>query len=178
MIQLSILICSLAQREESLLRLLDVLEKQSTDKIEIIVETDNGEIATGTKRNNLLRKARGEYVCFVDDDDMVSEDYVSKILVALKSKPDCCSIEGEIHQGKRNRKRLFFHSMKYREWYEENHIYYRSPNHLNPVRIQLALKIGFPDENVGEDIWYSKRLLSLLKTEVVIKGIIYFYLTN
>jgi glycosyltransferase involved in cell wall biosynthesis len=56
--------------------------------IEIITETDNGENSVGKKRNNVIDKAKGEYVCFIDDDDMITDIYVSKTLKALETKPD------------------------------------------------------------------------------------------
>ena len=51
--------------------------------IEIITEEDNGENSVGKKRNNVLDRAAGEYVCFIDDDDMVTDIYVSEIVNAL-----------------------------------------------------------------------------------------------
>lgn len=172
----SILICSLISREDSLNRLLKVLDKQLTNQVEILIEKDKGEMIVGAKRNLLLRKAQGEYISFVDDDDMVSEDYVSRILEALQNDPDCCGIEGNLIRKKG--KNLFIHSIKHRTWFEKDGVYYRCPNHLNPVKRELAYRIGFPNKDVGEDADYSMRLLPLLKKEVFIKGPIYFYLTG
>jgi glycosyltransferase involved in cell wall biosynthesis len=175
--KLSILICSLVGREVSLKKLLNLLEPQKTDDIEIIVDIDNKEVTTGAKRNRLLKKATGEYIAFIDDDDLVSNDYIFKILNAIESKPDCCGMEGLITFKKQNITRTFIHSIKYNSWFTKDEVYYRCPNHLSPVKRILALKAMFPDLTISEDIEYSKRLLPFLKTEVYIKNPIYFYLT-
>ncbi len=176
--KLSILICSLTKRHRTLNELMRKLKEQKTDRVEILVEIDGGQITTGAKRNFLLSRAKGDYIAFIDDDDAVSGDYVGKILKAIKTRPDCCGMEGIISFKKRNESRLFIHSIQYKEWYEMDKVYYRCPNHLSPVKRELALQVGFPDRTVGEDRDYSMRLLPLLKTEVYINGPIYFYKTG
>lgn len=172
---LSILICTMQSRADKLSRLMDVLNKQTNSAVEILIKNDNGEMPIGRKRNLLLDEASGEYVAFVDDDDMVSNDYVTKILNAVQSKPDCCSLQGIItFQGKSPR--TFIHSLQYKEWFERNNIYYRCPNHLNAVKRSLALAVKFPESNHGEDRDFSTRLLPHLQKEVVIPGVIYHYL--
>jgi glycosyltransferase involved in cell wall biosynthesis len=85
-------ILHLPKRADVYNKLIAELNKQiaavnAQDKIEIITETDNGENTVGKKRNTVLDKAKGEYVCFIDDDDMITEIYVSRTLKALESKP-------------------------------------------------------------------------------------------
>jgi len=182
--KLSGLICSLKDRDVLLQKLVKELKGQSinnTDDVEILVAVDNKEITTGAKRNILLKRASGDYICFVDDDDTVSNDYIKKILRAIKSNPDCCSLTGQIRRmaKQKGRRRIltntFIHSLQYKDWFEKNGIYYRCPNHLNTVKRELAMQVGFPDVVVEEDRAYSLKLYPLLKTETVIKDIIYFY---
>lgn len=174
--KLSILICSLKERRETLQKLLDILRPQTNKYVEILVKTDDGEITIGAKRNLLLEKACGDYVCFVDDDDLVSLTYVQKILKAIQTKPDCCSLTGLMT----NRKGQFpfVHSLLYKKWYKQAGIYYRCPNHLNVIKRELALQVMFKDIQVGEDKDFSTRLLPLLKKEKLIEGILYYYLTR
>lgn len=177
-IKLSILICSLVERDSLLKRLLGVLENQRTEEVEILINTDNKQISTGMKRNKLLESSCGEYISFVDDDDLVSDDYITRIFEAIKTSPDCVGIEGimtDINSGKKN---MFIHSLQYKSWFTKNGIYYRCPNHLSPVKRNLALKAGFPNITVSEDHEYSKKLLPFLKTEVYIDIPIYYYLFN
>lgn len=189
--KLSILICSIKGRERLLRELKEKLKRQIiTNEVEILVEVDDKKITIGAKRNILLGRARGDYVAFVDDDDTVSVDYIPKILKAIETSPDCCGIEGEIEhtkivfvdRGRRHKQRRryrctqkFIHSIQYTRWYEQDKIYYRCPNHLNPIRREHAIQIMYPEMNKGEDRNFSLRILSLLETEVYIEGIIYFY---
>ena len=176
---LSILICHLNSRAALLERLQARLKPQleKFPEVEVLIEADDGQVKTGEKRNALLKKAGGDYVCFVDDDDLVPADYCEKIIKAINTgaqRPSCIGMEGTlIRPGQPNRK--FIHSMKYSSWFERDKVYYRCPNHLNPVRREIALKVGFPDKTIGEDHDYSKKLFPLLKTEVYVNGSMYEY---
>lgn len=149
----------------------------SFGNVEILVESDERETTTGEKRNHLLLRASGDYICFVDDDDLVPVDYCKKILAAINStnpRPDVIGFEGTlIRKGQPNRR--FIHSMKHSTWFEKDNVYYRCPNHLNPVKRELALQVMFPDKTIGEDHDYSKKLYPLLKTEVYVVGSMYEY---
>lgn len=173
--KLSILIPTLEEREPLYKNMVRILAMQSNqDLVEVLGNPDNGEKTIGQKRNELLQMAKGEYVVFVDDDDMLSPFYVAGILLALKDNPDCCGIEGMICD-KAIGIRKFVHSVTIKEWIEKDEVYYRSPNHLNPIKRELALQAKFPEISYGEDHDYSKQIQSLLKTEVYIKGPMYFY---
>ena len=89
-IKLSILICSVEnnERQESLNKLVHELNHQvcsnyAENIVEILVEKDNGTMSVGEKRNVLIDKANGEYICFIDDDDYVAENYLNLILQNL-----------------------------------------------------------------------------------------------
>ena len=173
---LSILICHLESRADSFAELAEKLVGQIAGlPAEILVETDGGEMTVGEKRNRLLDRSKGEYICFIDDDDMVSKDYVTKITGALRDRPDCVSLTGLIYQGSGAKK--FHHSIDY-GWCEKEGVYYRSPNHLNPVKRELAMQIKFIHKDVSEDRKYSDELRPLLKKEGKTEGVIYHYKPN
>ena len=119
-------------------RLCSILEPQCTDEVGVIVECDDRTMSIGDKRNKLLASSQAEYICFVDDDDRVSGDYVARIAEALKEKPDCVGMEGVItFDGRGPRK--FIHSNRYDSWFERDGVYYRTPNHLNPVKREIKI---------------------------------------
>jgi glycosyltransferase involved in cell wall biosynthesis len=144
-------------------------------EIEICYDIDGGQLSVGVKRQKLLERATGDYICFIDDDDMVPDDYVAKILNAIESEPDCCSLTGELHWPNGGIER-FEHSIDYDKWEKKDNVYLRYPNHLNAVKRELALQVGFKDLRHGEDRDYSDRLKPLLKTETKIEGVIYHYM--
>jgi len=64
------------------------------DKRIIVIHKKNGGLSDA--RNAGLEKSSGEYVCFVDSDDFVSELYVEKLLNgAIKNNADICACNFE-----------------------------------------------------------------------------------
>lgn len=172
--KLSILIVTLKSRENLFLNLKRILKNQLTPEVEVLVSCDEKESSIGAKRNSLLHSATGEYICYIDDDDIVSPFYVSKILKAIEEKPDCVGIKGVITL-KNIGPRLFEHSLQNTSWFEKDNIYYRCPNHLNPIKRDIALSVGFPNISDQEDRAYSFNLQGKLKTETLIDEPIYYY---
>lgn len=175
-VRLSILVCSLHSRATFLARLVRILTPQLVrPHVEFLVDIDERQKSVGAKRNDLIRRAQGEYVAFIDDDDRVPTDYVWRILQAIRSVPDCCGMDGIITFSGRT-PRQFILSLRYNSWFEKGGVYYRNPNHLNPVKREHALRVPFPQVNYGEDRVYSAGLLPFLKREVYIEGgPMYFY---
>jgi len=181
MITLSILICTMPERKEMFDSIKAKLTNQCFDlgvfcnEVEICSDNNNV-LTTGAKRNALLEMARGKFIVFVDDDDDVSDDYVEKIFFTILKHPfiDCIGIEGIITTDGEQQKDWII-SIDCKDWYEENDVYFRTPNHISPVRREIALQAGFPDVTYAEDREYSKRLVPLCKTEAKIKGSLYHY---
>ena len=179
---LSILILSIHSRKAMLDSLLLELNRQSEKypgKCEILVEVDGGQLSKGTKRNRLLEKAKGDYLAFFDDDDLPSKNYISLILSAVQTNPDCCSLLGEITIDG-GVSEVFEHSLKYKVWKTNTSgpvKYERCPNHLNAIRSSLAKQIKFKEINHGEDHQWSNDLQAsgLLKTEGTIHEVLYYY---
>lgn len=160
-------------RAQKLANLRQVLDRQLTPEVEVVTDISMN-YNIGTKRNKLLALASGKYVVFIDDDDLISSDYVEKILEACKSDCDCIGINGIITiNGGAERK--WDISKVHGSWWEQDNVYYRTPNHISPVKRELALLAGFPEISFSEDHEYSMRLLPMLKTEVKILGNLYFY---
>lgn len=173
--KLSILICSIESRSHLLARLMATLDMQSDTNAEVLVSIDNRQKKISDKRNELLDRAKGEYVVFIDDDDLVPSYYVSELLKAIESKPDCIGFDGYMTTNSKDRHN-FKISNTFDSWYEKNGVYYRTINHLCPVKRELALQAKFPRGiNSGEDAEYSNRLRPLLKTEVYINKDMYHY---
>lgn len=177
----SILICTLDERADSFKALTDKVYAQIKElglqnEIEILAFKDNRQYSVGFKRNELLRASAGKYICFLDDDDDVHDNYISMIYTALKQNPDCVSLTGIIsHHGEHRKK--FVHSLKYNSYFEQDNVYYRPPNHLNPMRRSVAIQCMFPELNHSEDIRWAMAVtnMALLKTEVTIDEPYYFY---
>lgn len=176
---LSILILSIESRAELLARLLAKLQPQLTAETELLTLIDKGERSIGAKRNELLLRARGRYVCFIDDDDLVADDYVASLLDATRLDPDAVGFRLEYSvNGKYDADAL--HTIRNAKWdtalKDGRKVYLRTPNHLNPVRRSIALAHPFPEINHGEDHAYSDRIKPDIRTEVYIDRVMYHYL--
>lgn len=174
---LTIAIPTIVTRTPAFARLHAHLAKQAEGKpVEIISECDNKEISIGKKRQNLLERATGEYVVYIDDDDAVSDDYVDSILAALSTCPDCVGFLIRCTSNGKN-PRMAKASLKYRMWDDnvDGFSHVRSPYQKTPIRRDLALKAGFPDLRYAEDREFSKRVVPLLATEVFVDRVLYFY---
>lgn len=172
--RLSLLIATLTSRSSVCEQITSEIVNQLTTEVEMLILPDNGEQTIGAKRNSLLSAATGDYVAFIDDDDMISKDYVEKVLAALEGNPDCASLDGYVYW-RDGSKRLFKHSIDYTHWYTKDGVDYRTPGHINAIRREHALQVGFPEINHGEDHQYSKDLVPYLKTEGKVDGVIYHY---
>ena len=177
---LSILICHLPERVDKYNQVTVNLigQAESWGGIEIFVNSaPRGTITTGQKRNLLVSEASGQYCCHVDDDDDVTPHYCESILRAIAAEgPDCVGIVGLlISQGKPTW--TFRHSITCSDWSKDKarHIYFRSPNHLNPIKTEICRKCPFPDITIGEDRAFSEAVKQHTKTEVFIEEPIYIY---
>lgn len=143
--------------------------------MEILVDGDVGDISIGEKRNNLLKRAKGDYVCFIDDDDMVPDYYVEEILKAIETGPDCVGFNGAIvsQEGKRD---LVSYRMGITKVDRDGQWFRAGIGHLSPVKREIALSAMFPEVNSAEDVEYAKLIQPKLKTQVVIDRFMYFYL--
>lgn len=146
--------------------------------VEILDCRDNGERTTGWKRNRLLERAQGEFVAFVDDDDTVSGDYVSRICNAIRSHPgiDCIGIRGVVNF-RGGHPREFVHSIRYSDYRSCEGVYQRPPYHLNPIRRSIAARYRFADVSYSEDIDWARSMVfdNVLRVECFIDSVLYYY---
>lgn len=173
---LDILIPTLPDRTQYLTKLLTQIEKQKNGhEVNILTDDRGKEIPTGTKRNDLLQRATSEYVWQIDDDDELFDGAISNVCNAFETKPDCLAINGLYQLDNHAPKRWFIAiSNPYREI---KGVYYRFPNHITPMKRELAVQVKFEDIWFQEDYKWACALKEkgLLKTEVVVRNPVYFY---
>jgi hypothetical protein len=146
-------------------------------QVEIIILTDTKSVMLGEKRNRLVDMAQGEYVVFVDDDDVISDDYIKTLFAATKKGADVISFTAMVSLNGETAKPCYY-SKDNRKDYNTNDAYYRIPNHICCIKKESALKSSFPNIQYGEDSAFSKLLLPHLKTELKLDKILYYYNFN
>lgn len=155
--------------------LLSQIERLDDPRIVEIISNDHPSISVGKKRNLLMDRAKGEYLCFIDDDDRVWGDYIPLIIKALSGKPDCVGIRVLItFDGGFPEIREFYANNK-TNMLGKDGIMHSPPYHLNPIRSSIARSIRFPDKSMQEDSEWSVGIRPKIKTGVIIPDIIYYY---
>lgn len=177
MIELSVLIATTYDRRPLFNKLYAEFVRQSEGfPVEVLFEEDGKQISIGKKRQKLLNRAIGNYITYFDSDDFPMNDYIPQMLVAIEKKPDCVGFLIKMTTNNMN-PQVCCHSLKYKVWAEkvDGYDYVRSPGHFNPIRREIALKVGFKDMRFGEDHVYSKGVTHLCKTEVFIDKELFHY---
>lgn len=170
---LTILVPTVYGREAEFNRLLDNLSAQWDNRCELKYMIDNKEMSIGRKRHLLLQACETAYFVMIDDDDLVSDDYIASVLQALAQRPDCVcyleSVNGDIA----------CHSNRFAAWANnrQGYKYVRTPYYKDVLKTAHARQVGFKDMRYGEDHDFSLRLKAsgLIKTEVFIDRVMYYY---
>ena len=176
--KLSILIPTLPQRK----KMFNILRKNLTAQIDYVHSTHpslgqveilfdsskkflKGGLSVGAKRDALKCRATGEYLVFVDDDDMIAQNYLESILRLMESNPDIITF------------RSLYKSSTYwgivdmnlnhaeNEQMNDSTIVKRQPFHVCPIRTSIAQQHSFPDINNAEDWGWMVKVLTDCKTQ-------------
>lgn len=181
---LTICIPSLPIRINKFIKLYQKIEKQSLDyegKVEIISIMDNKSMSVGKKRKSLFYLSSGLYTCQIDDDDDISDNFVSTLIPIIEdiekagSKPEVisydqkCNIDG--------RELLVVSSIKYptTDSYISNNIMYRYPWHWCCWRNDIAKSGNFFNCNGIEDSIFPKSLKDKVISEIKLDKILCYY---
>ena len=187
----SVGILSLKERENIFLPSLDkfytyIKKYNLEDRVEIIVESDNRELTIGEKRNNVVNKAKGKMLAFIDDDDLVTEDYFKLIVEKIESNENLdvigiTSWDNNILSQKNDQyvyrtinseinKKVYINNKLCKNW---------PTGQLNPIKTSLAKDIMFPKINIHEDFCYGEKIKNKLKNfDAITHKYIYHYRYN
>jgi hypothetical protein len=160
---------------DNLMNQITSLEETIKSQYEIISCIDDGSMTIGEKRNLMVSNANGKYVCFIDDDDIISDKYLSSFVDMIGKDFDCSDLKGIYYNG--SIKKPFYHSVQISDWSETKDSYLRCPNHLNMIRKDIVKKVPFKSIRNAEDKDFSIRLRDskLLQNEFKTNEILYHY---
>lgn len=178
--KLTIMICSTDTRVGTFLpKMFQQINAQTHGRndVEVLCIVDNKAMTVGRKRNQLLEMARGEYVVFVDDDDILEDNYVHELVAATKSGADVICFKLVRYSNNMLDKEVFY-SKDFKQDENTPTHYKRVPNHIMCFRRGLALQVKYDDISFGEDSAWAKRILPLINTEHQINKVLYRYMYN
>ena len=188
----SILIPTTAAREDRFLDLLGVLLPQAEARlgagymIEVVALRNCGGLSLpelGQLRQALLEDARGEFLSFVDDDDMVEQDFIPAVLEAIGTAPvppDYVAFRHAYYEGGQRDPRPVITGLQHGGWADTPVAMYRPVTHINPVRAELARNAGFHSTEGPEDYPYDVALSELLRgrPQAEVQRVLYHYRHN
>lgn len=184
---LSVLVPSIPERSDLLKRMYSVLYKQvitlwrqhpMLGDVEIIVDESvsflNGGLSIGKKRESLVRKAKGKYLCFLDDDEDIAPNYVETLMRLCQSNADVITF--------RNLSRLDDYWMLVdmglhypNDGANPNFTVRRKPWHICPVKSEFAKLYDFEDSNYSEDWTWMEKVLRHCTTEAKTQAVLHMY---
>lgn len=184
---LSILIPSIPERGERLIRLREGLDRQIENNSQHIVWGDievienktksflNGGLSIGKKRDWLVKKATGRYLCFLDDDETIAPNYIETLLRLCNQDQDVCTFRAMVKL--EAYWAMVDMSLKYKtnDQLSPDFTVRRTPWHMCPVRSEFAKLYEFKNINNAEDYEWFEKVLSHCTTESHTEKIIFQY---
>lgn len=186
---LSILIPSIPEREQKRQNLIAELNNQIVGCFSKAIPNTNvsfmwddspsflnGGLTVGKKRETLVTRATGRYLCFLDDDETIAPNYLETLLLLCNQDKDVCTFNAlyklENYWGIIN--------MRLGHTFNEQTdpsrlIISRPPWHMCPVRSEYAKQYAFEDKNNAEDWPWMEKVLTHCKTEAYADSVIFQY---
>lgn len=150
---LTIVVCTIPERDQLLRRCLFYLEHQSDQDFDVLVVHGPG--PKGDKLNRAFPRVRTSHLMICDDDDWVSERLVASV------KPHTADFVGydalQLVDGKFNQV-----------------IHQSTASHICPIRTDLAAQVPFGNEYLA-DVHWTNAVAQLVETEAYIDDVLYFY---
>jgi glycosyltransferase involved in cell wall biosynthesis len=184
---LSIVMITVPDREESFHKLESEVKRQITTcnyihpslgNVEIVKvdgdRMDKGGFSIGVKRQLGLSKSNGKYVCWLDDDDWISPDYIETILRLAISNADVLvfnnisRFEGFWCLVQMNLDFINDEQVK-------PGIIHRRPYHVCGFKRELLEGCKFPDANLDEDTGFLAQVWPKLKSQAKTEAILHEY---
>lgn len=186
-IMLSILIPSIPSRWNKLDTLKSELNRQLKElevhemlgKIELVVDDSSayldGGLSIGKKREALVKRANGKYLCFLDDDESIAPNYLESLLRLCNYDLDVCTFKAIAKLGTAWGLVNMKLSHKVNDQFTPEHTIRRPPWHICPVRSEFAKLYDFDDINNAEDSKWFEKVLSHCTTEAHTDKILFQY---
>lgn len=185
---LSILICTIPERVEKFTALYNEVMAQKHElnslhpmlgDVEVLVNRSkrflDGGISIGKKREDLVYKATGKYLCFLDDDESIAPNYLESLVRLCRQDVDIVTFRALVKM------RSFWGLVDMKLGYKVNdqmtpdYTVRRPPWHMCPMKSIYAKMFAFQDISNAEDFEWMQKVLECCTTEAHTDRIIFTY---
>lgn len=159
---------SICINEHPMLGLVEVISEDSKRFID-------GGLSIGKKREALVNKATGKYLCFLDDDEDIAPNYIETLARLCQHDTDVVTFRNLTktdHYWTIVDMSLNYH---HDDQANPNYITRRRPWHICPVRSEFAKLYDFEDSNYGEDATWMDKVLKHCTTEIHTDAVLHIY---
>ncbi len=143
--------------------------------IEHLVLLDDRKRSVGAKRQALLDSARGQYIAFCDDDDIIAHDYISHLLTAAQHAPDVITFEQHAVIDGVGGHIIFDATHPTDDPWIARGTARRAPWHVCAWRREIVRDCIFPDISYGEDLQWSLQARLRIRTARHIDRVLHTY---
>lgn len=180
--KIEVIIVDDGSKDESLKICKDFMKKDSRIKV---IHQENGGLAAA--RNTGIRYAEGEYVCFLDSDDYIENDYIETLYKSLKRYQvdvAVCAYDREYPNGKVVAMCMDSDKMIGREEAMVNMYRYNSFGAYSwnkMFRMDMIKKYGLiydPELRMSQDLYFSTQYIQKIKSAYYINRPLYHYIYN
>jgi glycosyltransferase involved in cell wall biosynthesis len=125
----------------------------------------------------MINLSQGEYIVFIDDDDRISEDYISQIMKKLAENPDTdCVVFDSICRVNGGLEKLCKYGIEFEYGDINNGLEWRGkPAHTMVYSSNIVKKHQYTDMGRGEDCEWVKRACLDIKNQTRIDKVLYYY---
>ena len=179
---LSILVPTTPDRSFLFKKLIKKLCKQISENnlnefVKIIPLENDGEKNVGYYRNELLKMAETDFLCFFDDDDLPSDDYVISLFNAIQTEDISC-VNFNIEVQLAGRKIPMVCSNKNLKYEQLSNKFIRPTTHISCIKSEIAKRHLFDEtREKGSDVLWSMEMVEELKDkkEIYLDKTLYYY---
>jgi len=187
-ILLSILTASIPERSGQRAILTERIAQQIGDlPVEHLSFIDNRKRSIGAKRDALLRIARGTFIAYVDDDDIVSPHYVESLVAAIKiaitppaspnNQVDVITFAQFASVDEATAKIVFGLRQQNQPFVPDTAVL-RAAWHVCAWRRSVAILSHFPESSYGEDWAFAEPLNRIARSSIHLDKVLHYYRFN
>lgn len=150
----------------------------SLGNVEVLIDAGmrflDGGLSIGKKREGLMRRSNGKYLCFCDVDDNPAPNYIETLVRLCHHNADVVTFRNMTRMD--NFWMIVDMGLHYpNDGANPNFTVRRKPWHICPVRSEFAKLYDFEDTNYSEDWTWMEKVLRHCTTEAKTQAVLHMY---